>query len=186
MHRRLTTRRPTAKGDTLLSGGFFFSNPERIAALLLSRARGQKRGNCPDRITPRLPSSTYAGSLEYENILRSLSLLVLLFAAAPASPRSSPHHSLHLLVTNPHSSHARSFTRSSMLLSAVSLSCAPPRSAPPAAWTTTFSYRFLRHSASRHSCQINNARRRLPRCRRGGRSGIEMRKPPLAEVAHRA
>lgn len=38
----------------------------------LVRARPEER-NCPDRITPRLPSSTYAGSLEYENILRSLS-----------------------------------------------------------------------------------------------------------------
>jgi hypothetical protein len=34
----------------------------------------------------------------------------------------------------------------------------PAQRAPPAAWTTTSSYRFLRHSASRHSCQINNAR----------------------------
>lgn len=56
-------------------------------------------------------------------------------------------------------------------------------------WTTTSSYRFLRHSACRHSCQINNSRRlrrRLSRYRRGGRSGIEMRKPPLAGVARRA
>lgn len=29
--------------STLLSGGFFFSNPERIAALLLSRARPEER-----------------------------------------------------------------------------------------------------------------------------------------------
>lgn len=131
------------------------------------------------RITPRLPSSTYAGSLEYENILRS--------SLSPGPPRRRSRRSSQpsLLLParfQPHASIRGSLARSHALArwSPGAFRRARTR-APPAAWTssTTSSYRFLRHSASRHSCQINNVRRSrrwLPRYRRGGRNGMEMRK----------
>lgn len=126
-------------------------------------------------------------------IFSAPSLPVLLLALYLSLRSSSMSLPLPARFHNPHEALRGSFARSRALAtSAVFLLLA--RAHPRAAhhrqlWTTTSSYRFLRHSACCRSCQINNSRRprrRLPRYRRGGRSGIEIRKPPLAGVAHRA
>ena len=55
-------------------------------------ARAQREWRSRSRITPRLPSSTYAGSLEYENILCCLLQPLASLASLPSTPprRSFP------------------------------------------------------------------------------------------------
>lgn len=147
--------------STLPEGGFFFFFfffPRADRDPTLARARPEER-NCPDRITPRLPSSTYAGSLEYENILRSLSL--------PPLPPSRPSPSPSTYYTNPTRFSARSFARSlARSLCTSVLPRARARAHPRAAHQQLGPPLIDSCAISRHSCQINNARRprrRLPR-----------------------